>query len=101
MNRDEGQYHLSHIYDELLLNEKSPIRKSNGNSKTSAKKNSDRQDELSVIQVLIKETGVSETSTTLKWVVILFGSENMKHIYWYLSTDPNEPIQPFYPVFDT
>ena len=66
MNRNEGQYHLSHIYDELLLNKKSTIRKSTGNSKTSAKKISDRQDELSAIQVLIKETGVSEMSTTLK-----------------------------------
>ena len=38
MNRDEGQYHLSHIYDELLLNGNLPNRKSTGNSKTSAKK---------------------------------------------------------------
>ena len=25
---------------------------------------------------------------------ILLGSENIKYIYWYLSTDPDEPIQP-------
>ena len=25
---------------------------------------------------------------------ILFGWENMKYIYWYLSTDPAKPIQP-------
>jgi hypothetical protein len=32
MNRDEGQYHLSHIFDEFLL-KKSPTEKTTGNSK--------------------------------------------------------------------
>ena len=86
MNRDEGQLHLSHIYDELLLNENLPNRKSTSNSKTSTK-SSYLQDELIVIQVLIKETVVSETSTTLKWVVYCLDQR-----IWNIFTDIYLPI---------
>ena len=65
MNHDEGQYHIltfmmnccsikSCRSENQLATPRHPL------------KISDRQDELSVIQVLIKETGVSETSITLK-----------------------------------
>lgn len=39
MNRDEGQYFLSHVYDELL--KKSPDKKSTGNSKPTTTRSSD------------------------------------------------------------
>ena len=66
MNCDEGQYHLSHIYGELLLNKMSPIRKSTGNSKTFATKITDRQDELSVIHVSSSFVWIREYETYLQ-----------------------------------
>ena len=36
MNRSEGQYHLTHVYDEVLL----PGEKQTGNSKSAARKKS-------------------------------------------------------------
>ena len=37
MNRDEGQYFLSHVYDEILLKTKTPDVKSTGNTKIVAR----------------------------------------------------------------
>ena len=90
MNCDEGQYHLSHIYDELLLNGFAE-QKINWQLQDIGKKISDRQDELS-------QWHSGDERNRCFWNVhhahssILFGSENMKYIYWYLSTDPDEPV---------
>ena len=82
MNRDEGQYHLSHIYDELLLNKNLPIRKSTGNSKTSKNQRSSRRAQC--------HPGVDRRNRFF-WNVhhtqvrsILFGSKNMKYICWFI-----------------
>ena len=40
MNRDEGQYFLSHVYDELLLEKKSIRSKPTGNSQSTTSKRS-------------------------------------------------------------
>ena len=78
MNRDEGHYRLSHIYDELLLNKILPIRKSTGNPKTPTKKSA-----------IVKTSSVSSRCF---WNVhhtevssILFRSENER--MWNMFTD--------------
>ncbi len=66
IGRDKGQYFISHVYDGLL--NKSPARKSTGNSKD----NDQNIVECQSIPVLKKSTGVPETSTTT--VSVHFGS---------------------------
>ena len=92
MNRDADNYHLSHIYDKLLLNKKLPIRKSIGKSKTSAKhQRSSRRAQCQPGGAKKKQVvkRPPHSSEHIVWI-------REYHIYWYLSTDPIEPIQPFY-----
>ncbi len=64
MNRDEAQYFLPHIFNELL---KSPGRKSTGNSKSNDQKTVGCWSN-SLTPVLTKSIGVLETSTYSKHI---------------------------------
>ncbi len=85
MNRDEGQYFLTLVFDELL--QKSPGRKltQSGNSKTSTKTSSGD----SLIPVLTKSRVVLETSTVsvhlIFWISLMI-------FYNQISIDLHESI---------
>ncbi len=86
MNRDEGQYFLSHIFDELL---KSPGRKSTGNSKPTTKR-------LSGAEVTVSSQCWQRVQTYSKrphTVSIFFGSVRGKLLIWidieYIRTKQN------------
>ena len=91
MNCDEDNYHLSHIYDKLLLNKNCQSEKQLATPKH-PQKISGHQDELSVIQVVQKKQVVKRPPHSSEHIVWI----REYHIYWYLSTDAIEPIQPFY-----
>ena len=79
MNRDEGQYFLSHASDEILMKKKHPIGRSNGNTE-SGNTITRRQSTSVSSQWWLRQQLIAETYTVSCFTWIRFWETFVSHI---------------------